>query len=55
MSHTDYKQKQAQADIRECIHNMNTMILTYSRPSEKIKENFYRPAHGKIGERREHV
>lgn len=52
MSHTDYKQKHAQANHRERMYNMNTMVMSHAKPNETIRENFYRPAYGKIGERR---
>lgn len=52
MSHTDWKQKKSKIEHRERLYNANTLIMARRIPSESIKENFYRPAYGKIGERR---
>ena len=51
--HTDWKYKRGQMAKREHNKNAHLEMIVGNKPSDKIKENFFRPAYGKIGERRE--
>lgn len=48
----DYKYKHGVATRRNFNKAIHMEELTVNKPKDKVREDFYRPAYGKIGERR---
>lgn len=51
--HTDWKQKRGQMAKREHNKNIHMEDLVRNKCNDRVRENFLRPAYGRIGERRE--
>ena len=53
MSHEEWKHKHGKIIKKNQIKEKHLRNMVGKKSSEQIKENFYRPAYGKIGERSE--
>ena len=53
MSHTDWKVKHGEIMKREHRKSIHMDDLVRNRCNDSVRERFFRPAYGKIGERRE--
>lgn len=51
--HTDWKFKKNNIAKREHSDHLHMEDLVRNNCNDKVRENFFRPAYGKIGERRE--
>lgn len=52
MSLDDYKHKHSKAIKKEHNKAIHLTNLVSNKPSKQVREDFFRPAYGKIGERR---
>ena len=53
MSHSDSKEKHGRAAKNQFNKTVHMLELVNYKSNEEVKERFYRPAYGKIGERGE--
>lgn len=51
--HLEHKEKKSKADYKEVKRNMHMVEMMQQKTKDNVKENFFRPAYGKIGERKE--
>ena len=51
--HTDWKIKKGIIENRERNQHLHMEDLVRNKSNDKVREDFFRPAYGKIGERRE--
>lgn len=53
MKHTSYKQKHGMAAKNDATKSIQMTEMVNHKANDRVRENFFRPAYGKIGERKE--